>query len=318
MNPNELIMSVQFSDKYARQSPDGTRETWQQAVNRSVNFLRELSDNRLSEDDYRFIESMILEKKAMPSMRLLAMAGEASRRSHITTFNCSYTPVDSLIVFREAVLILMSGTGLGYSVEQKYVSKLPSVKSQGRGITKFRVPDTTEGWAEAAYRGIESWMNGLDVQFDLSHIRPEGTPLKIKGGIASGPNHLQRALESIRGVILSRQGDVLRPLDCHDIICHIADAVVSGGVRRSAAIVLFDHDDNDMLTCKSGDFPASRWNANNSMVISDYQPLQFWQQYVQTMHDSQRGEPGIFSRYAIAKTTPERRKLDYDNVGTNP
>ena len=256
MNPNELIMSVQFSDKYARQNPDGTRETWQQAVNRSVNFLRELSDNRLSEDDYQFIERMILEKKSMPSMRLLAMAGEASRRSHITTFNCSYTPVDSLVVFKEAVLILMSGTGLGYSVERKYTDKLQSIKPQGRGITKFRVPDTTEGWADAVYRGIDSWMNGLDVQFDLSHIRPEGTPLKIKGGIASGPNHLQRALESIRGVILSRQGDVLRPLDCHDIICHIADAVVSGGVRRSAAIVLFDHDDSDMANCKTGDFPT--------------------------------------------------------------
>lgn len=232
MNPNELLMQVQYLDKYARSLPNGERETWPQSIDRVMSFLKELSRNRLEPRDYDFLERMMLEKKAMPSMRLLAMAGEAARRSNVTIFNCSYTPVNSLVVFKEAVLILMSGCGLGYSAERKYTDRLPAVKRQKGKRETYVVPDTTEGWAEAVYRGVTAWFEGRDIEFDLSQIRPEGTPLKVKGGIASGPQHLQKALDKIKAVILSRQGGVLRPLDCHDVMCHIADAVVSGGVRR--------------------------------------------------------------------------------------
>lgn len=322
MNPNELLMQAQYLDKYARSLPNGERETWPQSIDRVMSFLKELSRNRLEPRDYDFLERMMLEKKAMPSMRLLAMAGEAARRSNVTIFNCSYTPVNSLVVFKEAVLILMSGCGLGYSVERKYTDRLPAVKRQKGKSEMYVVPDTTEGWAEAVYRGVTAWFDGRDIEFDLSQIRPEGTPLKVKGGIASGPQHLHKALDKIKAVILSRQGGVLRPLDCHDIMCHIADAVVSGGVRRSAALALFDANDSDMLTCKSGDNLTGneqRWNANNSMVITGYKSRAFWSDYVRLMNDSQRGEPGIFSRYAIANTLPERRdRSTIDHMGTNP
>jgi len=322
MNPNELMSAVQFLDKYARLSPNGERETWEQSVDRTVSFLRELSDNRLNDNEYNFIRRMITEKKAMPSMRLLAMAGEAARRTNVSIFNCSYMPIDDPIAFKEAVLILMSGTGLGYSVERKYTDRLPEVARQTGATDSYRVPDTTEGWSEAIYRGVMAWLRGRDTEFDLSQIRPEGTPLKTKGGIASGPQHLQKALERIKSVILSRQGKHLRPLDVHDVMCHIADAVVSGGVRRSAMIVLFDANDNEMLTCKSGDNingNTQRWNANNSMVVSGYKPLTFWHKYLSDMHDSQRGEPGIFSRHALENTLPERRnKSSVSDMGCNP
>lgn len=319
MTPEEVLQEVQFLDKYSRLSPTGERETWQQAVDRTVSFLRELSDNRLSEKEYDFIRRMITEKKAMPSMRLLAMAGEAARRTNVSLFNCSYMPIDDPIAFKEAVLILMSGTGLGYSVERKYTDRLPGIINQTGATDSYCVPDTTEGWADAVYRGVMAWLHGRDVTFDLSQIRPEGTPLKVKGGIASGPQHLERALERIRAIVLSRQGQHLRPLDVHDMMCHIADAVVSGGVRRSAMIVLFDANDNEMLTCKSGDGNTQRWNANNSMVISGYKPLTFWHKYLTDMHDSQRGEPGIFSRYALENTLPERRdKRNIKDMGCNP
>lgn len=232
MTPEEVLQEVQFLDKYSRLSPTGERETWQQSVDRTVSFLRELSDNRLSEKEYDFIRRMILEKKAMPSMRLLAMAGEAARRTNVSLFNCSYMPIDDPIAFKEAVLILMSGTGLGYSVERKYTDRLPGIAHQTGATDSYSVPDTTEGWAEAVYRGVMAWLRGRDVTFDLSQIRPEGTPLKVKGGIASGPQHLERALERIKAIVLSRQGQHLQPLDVHDMMCHIADAVVSGGVRR--------------------------------------------------------------------------------------
>jgi ribonucleoside-triphosphate reductase (thioredoxin) len=145
MTPEEVLQEVQFLDKYSRLSPTGERETWQQSVDRTVSFLRELSGNRLSEKEYDFIRRMILEKKAMPSMRLLAMAGEAARRTNVSLFNCSYMPIDDPVAFKEAVLILMSGTGLGYSVERKYTDRLPGVINQTGATDSYRVPDTTEG-----------------------------------------------------------------------------------------------------------------------------------------------------------------------------
>ena len=259
-------------------------------------------------------------------MRNMAMAGAAAERNNICSYNCAYGVPDDLYFFYEAVTILMSGTGLGYSVESRYTNKLPKIKksSEDPRPIMFRVSDTSEGWAEAVYFGITQWMKGNNVNWDLSNIRPSGSPLKVKGGRASGPDVLKESLKSIEAIIDSRrQRDNegwLRPIDVHDIMCHIARCIVSGGVRRSAMIALFDKDDAYMRTCKSpGNIEGNeqRYLANNSAVFEgdiSYNEMNF---FMKQMFDSNAGEPGIFSRTAIKHTLPERRQYNL-HFGTNP
>src|SRR3989339_453715 len=239
--------------------------------------------------------------KAMPSMRLLAMAGPAARRSNIAIYNCSYLPVDSLDSFVEALTISMNGCGVGFSVESKYVENLPRVRRQvNKAPEKFVIPDTTEGWAEAVRVGLSSWIEGKDVLFDFSFLRPAGAILKTKGGRASGPEPLKKMLEFARTRILARQGSFLRTIDAHDIMCEVGNAAVSGGMRRTAMISLFDWDDEEMHESKSGDFErdnSQRWNANNSVVWPErgLTQLEFTQQMIEMIANG-RGEPGIFNR----------------------
>ena len=316
------LQKFQFYDKYSRFNYDlGRRETWIETVDRAVEFLRELSDNRLSDEMYRDLRSGILTMKASPSMRLLAMAGPAARRNNIAIYNCSYMPVDSVDSFVEALVISMSGCGVGYSVESQYIEKFPRVQRQiGGAPQKYVVPDSSEGWADAVRVGIETWFDGGDVSFDYSKVRPAGAPLYTKGGRASGPEPLRQMLEFARGRILSRQGSFLRSIDAHDIMCAVGNAAVSGGVRRTAMIALFDMDDTDMRFSKSGDNIVGneqRWNANNSAVWPDRHLSQAEiARYLLDMVESGRGEPGIFSRGAAIRTRPERRAAA--DFGTNP
>ncbi|HKB88701.1 MAG TPA: ATP cone domain-containing protein, partial [Patescibacteria group bacterium] len=184
------LQKFQFFDKYARFNYDlGRRETWVETVDRAVSFLKEISKNKLPKSDYDRIRKSILEMKATPSMRLLASAGESARRQNICIYNCSYLPADSVDSFCEALLISMSGCGVGFSVESQYVENLPRVKRQTQtGEPKTHViPDTTDGWYEALRLGMNTWLDGRDIKFDYSVIRPAGAILKIKGGRASGP-----------------------------------------------------------------------------------------------------------------------------------
>jgi ribonucleotide reductase, class II len=228
------LQQFQFFDKYSRFDYNlGRRETWIETVDRSVDFLHELAGNRLDAEVYQRLRKGILEMKAMPSMRLMAMAGPAARRSHITIYNCSYQPVDSIDAFVEALIISMSGCGVGFSVESEYVEKFPRVRRQtGFMAPTFVVPDSAEGWADALRIGLQTWFEGGDIKFDLSQLRSAGTPLKIKGGRASGPEPLRALLEFVRNRILARQGSFLRTIDAHDIMCVVGNAAVSGGVRR--------------------------------------------------------------------------------------
>ncbi len=316
------LQKFQFFDKYSRFDYElGRRETWIETVDRSVAFLREISQNRLEDAVYDRLRTAILEMRAMPSMRLLAMAGPAARRNNIAIYNCSYVPVDSIDAFVEALIISMSGCGVGFSVEQVYVEQLPRVKRQtGAAPTRFVVEDSAEGWAEALRFGLETWFEGGDVQFDLSQLRPAGAPLRTKGGRASGPEPFRVMLDFARSRILSRQGSILRPLDAHDIMCAVGNAAVSGGVRRTAMISLFDHDDHEMRHAKDGDFEhdnSQRWNANNSMVWPAHGQTQLEiAQQVLDMVASGRGEPGIFNRQGAINMRPERRKAA--EFGTNP
>lgn len=315
------LQKFQFFDKYSRFDYElGRRETWIETVDRAANFLRELSQNKLPESVYQRIRQFVLEMKAAPSMRLLAMAGPAARRNNICIYNCSYMPVDSIDAWVEALIISMSGCGVGFSVEKKYVSKLPPVKPQVYQARPVHIiGDSTEEWAEAVRTGFNAYFNGEDIVFDYSQLRPAGAPLKVKGGRASGPEPLRQALEFARAVILGAQGRQLTTVEAHDIMCKVGDAAVSGGMRRTAMISLFDWDDVEMRLCKQGEFwkeNPQRWNANNSAVWpSDITDTDIMQQMID-MFKGENGEPGVFNRDAAIRLRPARRAPA--EFGTNP
>ncbi|HEV7664008.1 MAG TPA: ATP cone domain-containing protein, partial [Chloroflexota bacterium] len=323
------IQKFQFFDKYSRFDYEkGRRETWIETVDRAVDFLHELVQTNtgvdLGGDLYARLRRMILQMKSMPSMRLLAMAGAPARRDSTAIYNCSYQAVDSIDAFAEALLISMAGCGVGYSVEARYVESFPRIQRQ-KGLTslKHTIEDSAQGWADAVRLGMAAWFEGGDVQFNFDEIREAGAPLRTKGGRASGPAPLKTMLEFTRGRVLGRQGMHLRPIDAHDIMCMVGNAAVSGGVRRTAMISLFDYDDLDMRLCKSGDFErdnSQRWNANNSAVWPErgLDQIQVIEQ-VLDMVKSQRGEPGIFNRRATLELIPQRRQaVGYTEYGTNP
>ena len=316
------VQKFQFFDKYSRFNWDlGRRETWKETVDRAVDYLAELADGRLDADTFTRIRRTVLEMKAAPSMRLLAMAGESARRNNIGIYNCSYLPVDSIDSYVEALLISMNGCGVGFSVESQYVENLPRVKRQtGALATTHLIEDTTEGWGEAIALGLATWFDGGDVKFDYSALRPAGAILRVKGGRSSGPDPLRQTLEFARNRILTRAGSFMRPIDAHDVMCQVGSAAVSGGMRRTAMISLFDFDDLEMRLSKSGDFErdnSQRWNANNSAVWPDsgLTQLEITKQML-AMVESGRGEPGIFNRQGAINLSPARRKSAV--YGTNP
>ena len=323
------IQKFQFFDKYSRFDYDkGRRETWIETVDRAVSFLHELVQTNtgadLGAETYERVRRAILEMRSMPSMRLLAMAGAPARRDWTAIYNCSYLAVEDIDSFCEALLISMAGCGVGFSVESRYVESFPRVQRQrGFDALKHQIEDSAQGWATALRLGLESWFEGRDVEFNFDAIRAAGTPLRTKGGRASGPEPLRAMLAFTRARVLERQGSYLRPIDAHDIMCMVGNAAVSGGVRRTAMISLFDYDDLDMRLSKSGDFEhdnSQRWNANNSAVWPErgLDQIQVVEQ-VLDMVKSQRSEPGIFNRKAALDLMPERRKaLGYTEYGTNP
>lgn len=309
--PTQLQQTV-YTEKYARWDWDlGRRETWVETVGRAHGFLRELSGNRLAPADYAFIEQSTLELRAMPSMRLLAMAGEAARRQNIAIYNCSALPLSDLWAFSEVMLLSMNGTGVGYSVEKQFVSQLPPVARQtGRHRGTHYIDDSTEGWVSALTSLLGALFAGDDIDFDYDFIRPAGSILRVKGGRASGPEPLRAAFASIRSIILGAQGRQLRPFEAHRIACLVAAASISGGVRRSALIALFDAGDPEMRRCKAGfgwwDTYPELMYANNSAVIGntagDVEGL------LREMDANGTGEPGLFNREGVEANLPARRK----------
>jgi ribonucleoside-triphosphate reductase (thioredoxin) len=322
-HPTETSKYIYY-EKYSRWSNElGRRETWPETVKRAVDFLWELADGRLEEDLYDEIYHAVLRMDVLPSMRLMAMAGDAARRSHITLYNCAYLTVDNLDAFAEALVISMSGTGVGYSVEQKYTNQLPVVIPQKEfPRVQFVVQDSAEGWVDALRTGLNCWFNGFDIEFHYELVRPAGAILKTKGGRASGPQPLRAMLDFTRGRILDRQGGKLSSLDCHDIMGNIAMGAVSGGHRRSAMIALYSWNDQEMRHCKDGEFwnhAPWRTTANNSAVLdgTSYDVTDSdLRLHFQAMAEGGNGEPGIFSRDAASNLRPERRANAV--FGTNP
>lgn len=227
------LQEFQFYDKYSRFDWEkGRRETWVETVDRVIDHIKWLSQNKLDDSEYDELKKGLLEMKATPSMRMLAMAGKAAQRDGTTIFNCSYIPIDSIDAWIEALIISMCGCGVGYSVEKEHVDKLPDIKKQNGKKHSYVVQDSMTGWADALRYGLEKWFNGEDVEFDYSLLRPAGAPLKTKGGHSSGPKVLQETLDFIRDRILNKQDGKLSTLDAHDIMCKVGDASISGGVRR--------------------------------------------------------------------------------------
>ena len=313
-----------FLRTYSRWIPElKRRETWEEAVQRYVDYMRSKLGKKLHEEEYKEIQKAILNLEVMPSMRLLWTAGPAVDKSNVMAYNCSFTTPTKIKAFGEILYLLTCGCGVGYSVERKFVDQLPLVTPQQRGKKEeFIIPDTREGWSDALNIGMKTWYEGKDITFDYSRIRPLGAPLRTMGGRASGPDPLRDLLNHTRGIILSRQGMKLRPIDVHDIITKIGEIVVVGGTRRSAQISLSDLGDDEMRHAKVGAFwehSPHRSMANNSAVYYEKPDIKtFMREWVALM-ESGTGERGIFVRNG---SLPDRRRALLGNrmesLGTNP
>lgn len=239
-------------------------------------------------------------KKVLPAMRSLQFGGEAILAANARMFNCSFSPIDRVTFFREYLYLLLAGCGCGFSVQKHHVERLPlfprRAPEMDLPVRHFHVPDTIEGWSDALHALVESYLEGHKVEFDFSVIRPRGTPLRTSGGRAPGHLPLKRALLAVEVILDGAGGRKLRPIEAYDICMHIARAVLSGGVRRSATICLFSADDADMMTAKTGDWfqeNPQRSASNNSAVID--RNLASEEEF-RTLFESQKefGEPGFY------------------------
>lgn len=326
--PN-ILSEIQFYDKMARFNIDKKRrETWLEMIDeRVMPTIRHFSSNKLEEKIYSEIRESLVNTKATTSFRLFAMAGLAALRDNTCTYNCSYLVPNCLEFFSEDLYIAMCGTGDGSSVEKYYISQLPFVSRQNKDLVDFRgepchykiikytFEDTTESWCEGYLLGLRAWFTGNDIEYDFSKIRPAGAVLKTKGGRASGPEPLKRALELIKEIILNAQGRQLHSDEVADIICIGGDCAIAGGMRRTAKIIIADFGDERMRAFKQGDnlkkYPW-RCNANISEAfVRDYS-FEEIKEFVMNMHNSGRGENGIFSRVNAVLNAPERRKLYWE------
>ena len=316
---------LQFYDKYARWSPEKMRrETWEETGDRVFDFFwrnTPLSSLPTAGANLRNeLRDAMLQLDALPSMRIMQMAGPALERCNVGAYNCAYTPIDEIFAFSELLYVLMQGTGCGFSVETEYVEHFPRVKKQKHARPdRYVVDDTTEGWCEALRLGLEHWFDGHDVDFDFSAIRPQGAVLKTKGGRASGPDPLKQLLAFARKRVLSRQGAELSSLDLHDIACMCGSIVQVGGVRRAAEISLSDLDDEDMRYAKFGSFGQDhpeRYMANNSAVYRTKPSMRKFMEEWTALAMSGSGERGIFNRRGIQSQIPKRRKKA--KFGINP
>ena len=308
--------------RYARYRDDlGRRETFEEVVDRYINFFKsKYEGKKIPWEDLR---KAILCLEVMPSMRSLMTAGEALEKDQVSGYNCSYLPIDNPKSFDEIMYILMCGTGVGYSVESRYVNKLPEVPDELHpSDTTIIFKDSKIGWA-TGYREFMSLLwSGKIAQWDVSKLRPAGARLKTFGGRASGPEPLVDLLKFTLNIFNKARGRKLTTLEAHDIVCKIADIVVCGGVRRSALISLTDLNDDQLRHAKSGNWwveQPQRALANISAVY-EYKPdmATFMNEWL-ALHMSRSGERGIFSRKAsqAAAAKYERRSPDID-YGTNP
>ena len=323
-----LYQQFIFTSRYARWLYDqNRRENWDETVARFFNFfdehIKEMTGYSVTAEERKQLEDAVLNLEIMPSMRCLMTAGEALKRENVAGYNCSYVAVDSPRSFDEILYILMNGTGVGFSVESKYVDQLPVIPDELFPTeTTIQVADSKLGWAKALKELIHLLYAGQVPNWDVSKVRPAGAPLKTFGGRASGPGPLTDLFKFTVGIFKKAAGRRLTTLEAHDIVCKIAEIVVVGGVRRSALISLSDLSDDRMRVAKSGDWwkeNVQRALANNSFVAKEKPDVGIFMREWLSLYESRSGERGIFSRAASKKQAEKfgRRDANHD-FGTNP
>ena len=295
-----ILSDITVYMKYAKFNPDlNRRESWDELVDRNkemhIKKFSHLKDE--IEDAYTFV----YDKKALPSMRSMQFAGKPIEISPNRIYNCAYLPIDDWRAFSETMFLLLGGTGVGYSVQKHHVDQLPEIrKPDPKKHRRFLIGDSIEGWADGVKVLVRSYFEGGSTPvFDFSDIRPKGAQLITSGGKAPGPQPLKECLLKIQGVLDSKENnDKLKPIEVHDIVCHIADAVLTGGIRRAALISLFSADDENMIAAKSGawwEHNPQRGRANNSAVLLRSKATEeFFTVLWDKIKASGAGEPGIY------------------------
>lgn len=294
----QILSEITTFSKYRKYLPEEQRrETWQETCDRYKNMMLKKFP-QLGNEINQFMP-FIEDKKILPSMRMLQFAGKAVEQNAARGYNCSFLPIDDVAAFSETMFLLLTGTGVGYSVQKHHIEKLPNIiDNYGKPSKKIIIEDSIEGWADAIKELIRAYFVELDYypSFDFSKIREKGSLLITSGGKAPGPEPLRECLKNIE-YIFGGVGNKVKPLEVHDILCHIANAVLAGGIRRAAMIALFDKDDDSMLLCKSGNWwenNEQRGRANNSAILersttTEEEFMSIWKK----IEDSNAGEPGI-------------------------
>lgn len=314
--------------RYARYLPnEDRRENWQETVQRYFEFMEahliDKHDYMIPEDLKEELYQAVLAKEVLPSMRALMTAGDALERDNTAGYNCAYLPVDDPKAFDEAMFILLCGTGVGFSVERQYVNKLPEVPDRIFDSKSYIVVyDSKEGWAKALRQLIAMLYAGERPMWDVSEVRKAGTPLKIFGGRASGPEPLEDLFRFVVKIFKGAQGRKLNSLECHDIMCKVGEVVVVGGVRRSAMISLSNLSDDRMRAAKSGawwEANPQRSLANNSACYTERPEVGIFMHEWMALYESKSGERGMFNREAAENVVARsgRRKVGKE-WGTNP
>jgi ribonucleoside-diphosphate reductase alpha chain len=322
----DLYQEFIHKSRYARYLPEHKRrETWAETVDRYMLFmtdhLYENEDYKLSEKTYNELRDAIYNMDIMPSMRAMMTAGPALARDNVAGYNCAYVPIDDRKVFDEIMYILLCGTGVGFSVEREYVSKLPEIPSEFYPAeATLYVADSKIGWASALRKFIALLYDGQVPEVDYGRIRPSGSPLKTFGGRASGPEPLQELLGFVFDTFKGAQGRQLNDLECHDIVCKIAESVVCGGVRRSALLSLSNLQSERLRGAKQGTWyyaDPQRALSNNSVCYTETPDVGVFLREWTALYESKSGERGIFSRAVAEQELPERREPGHE-WGTNP
>ena len=315
--------------RYSRWLPDKKRrETWDETIKRYFDFfqdyLKENCNYTLKPKLREELETAVLNLRVMPSMRCLMTAGEALKRENIAGYNCSYIAVNRVQSFDEILYVLMNGTGVGFSVERQYITQLPILSEEFHpSDTVITVSDSKLGWAKAYKELLGLLWIGQIPKWDLSKVRPAGSPLKTFGGRASGAEPLDNLMHFTVNTLKNAAGRRLSSIECHDIVCKIAEVVVVGGVRRSALISLSNLSDDRMRHAKSGQWwidSPQRALANNSACYTEKPDMGIFMDEWRALHESKSGERGIFNRASANKQVEQtgRRVVDGYEFGTNP
>ena len=295
-----ILSDITVFMKYAKYQPHlNRRETWHELVTRNKEMHQKKYPVLAEEIEAAY--KYVYDKKVLPSMRSMQFAGRPIEVNPARIYNCAFLPIDDWRAFGEVMFLLLGGTGVGYSVQHDHIEKLPEIRKPKQNRKKrFLIGDSIEGWADAVKVLMKSYFSGTSsIDFDFSDIRPKGARLITAGGKAPGPGPLRECLVKLQGILDTKEdGEKLTTIEVHDMVCHIADAVLAGGIRRAALICLFSPDDDEMISCKSGawwELNPQRGRANNSAVLlrSITEKEQF-QDIWRRIEASGAGEPGIY------------------------